>query len=110
MDNFITSSGSGRKQVQLPSVELSALAAKVSKRLWIEPKEMVDNIHALTLAEWAIEVSQPRRALAAGERRGRPTLYRERSILVMALIQVAWLLSYEDVWTICVATERQPKQ
>jgi hypothetical protein len=73
------------------------LPAKLSKRLWIEPKEMVESIQALAIAEWAIAVSQPRRALPSVVRRGRQTIYRESSILVMALIQVAWQMSYEDV-------------
>lgn len=97
MQNFITVSASARKGVQFPTVDLSQLPAKMSKRLWIEPQEMVSSIHALDLAEWAIEVSQPRRALPEGVRRGRKMVYRDSSIFVMALIQVAWQMSYEDV-------------
>jgi hypothetical protein len=97
MNNFITVCASVRKGVQLPSIDVSELPAKLSKRLWIEPREMVSRIQALDLAEWAIAVSQPQRAFPEVVRRGRKTIYRESSILVMALIQVAWQMSYEEV-------------
>jgi hypothetical protein len=97
MNNCITVCGIGGKCLELPSIELSNLPAKLSKRLWIGPAEMVSHIQALALAEWAIAVSQPRRALPEVVRRGRKTIYRASSILVMALIQVAWQMSYEDV-------------
>jgi hypothetical protein len=97
MPNFITAYEIGRKPVELPSIEIAKLPAKLSKRLWIEPKEMVACVQVLHLAEWAIAVSQPQRALPKVVRRGRTTIYRESSVLVMALIQVAWQLSYEDV-------------
>jgi hypothetical protein len=56
--------------VALPNIEIGELPAKVSKRLWIEPEEMVHHIQALVIAEWAIQVSQPRRALPVVVRRG----------------------------------------
>ncbi len=97
MNHSITSWASAGKQPTLPSIDLSELPAKVSKRLWIEPATMVHCIQALSVAEWAISMSQGRRALPEIVRRGRKPLYRDSSILVMALIQVAWQLSYEDV-------------
>ena len=97
MNNFITVCAFNRKGVQLPTVDVSELPAKLSKRLWIGPQEMVSSIHALELAEWAIAVSQPQRALPSVRRRGRQNVYRASSILVMALIQVAWQMSYEEV-------------
>jgi hypothetical protein len=97
MNNFITMCAAGGKMPQLPSVDLSELPARLSKRLWIEPAEMVECLHALVLAEWALGVCPGRRALAEGMRRGRKTVYRDSSILVMALIQVAWQMSYADI-------------
>jgi hypothetical protein len=97
MNNFITIGSSARKRAALPSIDLSELPAKLSKRLWIEPEEMVRCVQALDVAEWAISISQPQRALPTVAQRGRKTVYRESSILVMALIQVAWQLSYEEV-------------
>ena len=97
MNNFITLCTSARKMPELPSVDISQLPARLSKRLWIEPEEMVRCVQALVLAEWAIGLCQGRRALPVVMRRGRKTVYRDSSILVMALIQVAWQMSYEDV-------------
>jgi len=97
MNHSITNWASAGKLLTLPSIDLAELPAKVSKRLWIEPGEMVNCIQALSLAEWAMRMSQVRQALPEMVRRGRKTLYRDSSILVMALIQVAWQLSYEDV-------------
>jgi hypothetical protein len=97
MNNCITASGIGRKCLELPNIELCELPVKLSKRLWIEPKQMVERVQALPLAEWALARSQPHRALPEIGRRGRKAIYRESSILVMALIQVAWQMSYEDI-------------
>lgn len=97
MNNFITIGASARKMAALPSVEIGELPAKLSKRLWIEPDEMVNCLQARVLAEWATGISQGQRALPLVVRRGRRTVYRDSSILVMALIQVAWQMSYEDV-------------
>src|SRR5688500_11629409 len=97
MNNFITVESLKGKLPALPSLDLCELPAKLSKRLWIEPGEMVQYVQALVLAEWAIRMSKPRQALPIVAQRGRKTIYRESSILVMALIQVAWQMSYEDV-------------
>ncbi len=44
--------------LRLPWTDLSALPAKLSKRLWVGPQEFLVTIHALPLAEWALRVSQ----------------------------------------------------
>jgi hypothetical protein len=93
MNNCITACTSVGKGMQLPKIEITELPAKLSKRLWIEPQEMVESVQALSLAEWALAKSQPQRALPTVVRRGRTTIYGESSILVMALIQVAWQMS-----------------
>jgi hypothetical protein len=49
MNNFITVSGSTRKGLQFPSIELLLLPTKLSKRLWIEPAEMVRCVQAFDL-------------------------------------------------------------
>jgi hypothetical protein len=97
MNNFTIDKAPMGKMPALPSIDISELPAKWGKRLWIEPEEMVKCVQALVLAEWAIGISQHRRALPTVVQRGRKTRYRESSILVMALIQVAWQMSYEDV-------------
>lgn len=85
-------------QLDLPQIELSPLPAKVSKRLWISPAEMLHLISAFTLAQWAIQTSRGfRPALPVPTRRGPKVVYQDASILVVALVQVAWQLSYEEV-------------
>jgi hypothetical protein len=81
-----------------PLIELSQLPAKLSKRLWVSPAEMLRLISALTLAQWALQASQGwRPALPAPTRRGPKVVYQDESILVVALVQVAWQLGYEEV-------------
>jgi len=97
MNNFITEWATGGKIPQLPSVDISQLPAKLSKRLWVEPSELVRILHAPQLAEWALATSQWQPRLPEAVRRGRKVVYRDSSILVMALIQVAWQMSYEEI-------------
>jgi len=82
----------------IPPVDLSLLPAKVSKRLWVTPSAFMETISAWSLADWALRTSQGwRPGLAAPARRGPKLVYQDQSIILMALIQVAWLLSYEEV-------------
>lgn len=84
--------------LQWPEMDLSPLPAKWTKRLWVSPTEFLTHTQALTLAEWAVRASQrfqPR--LAVPGRRGPKPVYRDASVLVMALLQVAWQLSYEGM-------------
>jgi hypothetical protein len=73
-------------------VDVGQMPAKLSKGLWVGPSEFVRTTHALVLAEWAVSVRwQPQ--LSDKSRRGAKLVYRDSSILVMALIQVAWQMS-----------------
>lgn len=84
--------------LSIPEIELSLLPAKMSKRLWVSPAEFVELIAALSLAEWALQVcEQWRLRLPEPSRRGPKPIYQEQSILVIALIQVAWQMGYEEV-------------
>lgn len=81
-----------------PETDLTSLPAKLTKRLWVGPTEFLVTTHALTMAEWAVTVSQCfRPRLAAPARRGPKSVYQDRSVLVMALIHVAWQFGYESV-------------
>lgn len=97
MNNCIIELAEARKRVQLPTVAVQQLPAKLSKRLWIGPSEFVSSTQALVLAEWAVCASCWQPSLPEPVRRGRKIVYRDSSILVMALIQVAWQMSYEEV-------------
>jgi hypothetical protein len=82
----------------VPTLDLQQLPARLSKRLWVNPTEFLILTHALVLADWALGVVQrwgP--CLAELPRRGPKAVYQDRSILVMALLQVAWQLSYEEI-------------
>lgn len=82
----------------LPAVELSPLPAKTKGQLWLEPSQFLRVIEAEVLASWAIQ-------MAAGCRRpqlkrgpgGRPASYRDETILLMAIIQTAWRMSYAEI-------------
>ena len=81
----------------LPWTDLSPLPDKMSKRLWVSPTEFLITTHALEMAEWALTMRQHlRSALPAPSRRGPKKVYQDRSVIVMALIHVAWQLTYEE--------------
>ncbi len=86
--------------LHLPWTDLSALPAKLSKRLWVSPQEFLLTIHAMTLAQWDLRVSQrwqPR--LTTPSRRGPKPIYADSSVLLMALIHVAkvdWFVNTQE--------------
>ena len=84
--------------LSLPELDLSQLPAKLSKKLWVSPAEFLVVTNALILAEWALWLSRGgREALPEPSRRGPKLVYQDRSVLVMALVQVAWQLGYEEL-------------
>lgn len=81
-----------------PHTDLSLLPAKVSKRLWVNPTEFLVTVNAVAAAQWALGVCQQwRPALPPATRRGPKQVYQDSSIIVMALVHVAWQMSYEEV-------------
>jgi hypothetical protein len=87
-----------RQQLILPEVELSSMPAKLSKRLWISPEEFLVLTSAPVLALWALNVSGlGRSALPEPNRRGPKVVYQDGSVMLVALIQVAWQMGYEEV-------------
>lgn len=84
--------------LSLPELDLSQLPAKLSKKLWVGPAEFLILTNALSLAEWALWFSGGGRpVLPEANRRGPKLVYQDRSVLLMAWVQVAWQLSYEDL-------------
>jgi len=80
------------------NMDLSLLPAKMSKRLWVNPTEFLVTVNAIALAEWALGIHQQwQPALPPPTRRGPKPVYQDRSIIVMALVHVAWQMSYEEV-------------
>lgn len=84
--------------LQWPDTDLCLLPAKMSKRLWVSPAQFLTMVHALTLAQWALTITQSwHPALPPPTTRGRKQVYQDSSIIVMALVHVAWQMSYEEV-------------
>lgn len=84
--------------LSLPETDLSLRPAKLSKRLWVSPAEFIVLTNALAVATWALAFSCGwRPSLPAPPRRGPKQVYKDNSIMVMALVQVAWQLSYEEL-------------
>jgi hypothetical protein len=84
--------------LQPPLTDLRALPARLSKWLWVTPTEFLLVTHAVQLAEWALSVrARLWPSLPPASRRGPKAVYQDSSVMVMALIHVAWQFSYEQV-------------
>ena len=82
----------------MPEVDISLLLAKVSRCLWVDPPTFIKTVQAVAMAHWALQMRglwQP--ALPKGKRRGPKPVYQDSSIMVMALVQIAWQMGYEEV-------------
>jgi hypothetical protein len=88
-----------KQTLSLPEIELSHLPVKLSQRLWVSPAEFLAVTSAPVLAQWALQVSGLwRPALPEPTtRRGPRTVYEDWSVMVVALVQVAWHMGYEEV-------------
>jgi hypothetical protein len=100
--NALVANGSNQlgisDRLSLPETDLSKLPAKLSKRLWVSPAEFIEVISAWHLAHWALSVcGHWRIELPSPARRGPKLVYQDESILVMALIQVAWQMGYDEL-------------
>ena len=82
----------------LPATEPTLLPAKKRGRLWLDPGRFLSIIQAELLARWALQMSVrlrgPRLPRGPG---GRPPTYHDESIVLMAIIQTAWRMSYADI-------------
>ena len=85
-------------QRSVPQVDLAPLSGKEKGKLRLSPEQLLAAIQAETLAEWALFMTHRLHppALPAG-RAGRPQQYADRSILLMALVQIVWRKSYEQI-------------
>ena len=82
----------------VPQVDLSPLPGKKKGKLRLSPEQLLAAIQAETLAEWALFMTHRLHppALPRGPA-GRPQQYSDRSILLMALVQIVWRKSYEQI-------------
>ena len=88
-----------KQALQVPAVDLSQLPAKLSNRLWVSPEEFLIVTSAPVLAQWALAVSglwRPGLPEPKGGRGPKP-VYLDGSVLLVALVQVAWQMGYEEV-------------
>ena len=82
----------------VPILDLSPIPGKAVGKLKLSPEQLLRVIEAQALAEWALRLTRP--FLHPGLKRGpggRPALYGDSSILLMAVVQTAWRKSYEQV-------------
>jgi hypothetical protein len=80
------------------NLDLMPIADKPRGKLRLSPEQLLVVIHAAVLAEWALQmtrlVSRPRLPRGPG---GRPPIYLDGGILLMAVVQTTWRKSYEQM-------------
>jgi hypothetical protein len=82
----------------MAALELAPLPSRAHGRLWQAPETFLSAIHAPTLAAWA--VARGRSLHPPALRRGpggRPPLYCDETVLLLAVVQIAWRFSYSEV-------------
>lgn len=82
----------------VPRVDLSPIREKTRGKLKLSPEQLLSVIQAEALAAWALSLTarlRPRRIQRGPG--GRPTRYRESSILLMAVVQGVWRKSYDQM-------------
>ena len=85
-------------QTCVAPLDLTPLPSRTRGRLWLAPETFLSAIHAPTLAAWAVDLAHRLRPPAL--RRGpgpRPPLYRDDTVLLLAVVQTAWRMSYSEV-------------
>jgi hypothetical protein len=82
----------------VPVLDLASLPAKPRGKLRLSPEQLLAVIHAPVLAEWALLVTRlvrkPRLPRSPG---GRPLTYPDQDIFLMAVVQITWRKSYEQM-------------
>jgi len=82
----------------VPALDLAPLPDKPRGKLRLSPAQLLAVIHGPELATWALQVShriwKPQLPRGPG---GRPQVYSDATILLIALVQTAWRRSYEQV-------------
>lgn len=91
----------------IPVLDDSPLPGKPCGKLRLTPEQLLAAIHAQELADWSLHTAgryqPPQLPRDPG---GRPTIYRDSSILLMAMVQTVWHKSYEQIVDY-VATHRE---
>lgn len=82
----------------VPILDNSSIPGKPHGKLRLSPEQLLLAIHAQELADWSLRAAD--RLLPLRLPRGpggRPMLYRDSSILMMAVVQTVWRKSYEQI-------------
>jgi hypothetical protein len=81
-----------------PDLAIPPLPSKLRGKLRLSPEQLLAVIQAQALAEWSLRqterVRPPRLKRGPG---GRPAIYPESSILLLAVVQTVWRKSYEQI-------------
>lgn len=82
----------------VPELDYGPLPGKPNGKLRLAPEQLLKVIHGQELADWSLQAARrfqsPRLKRGPG---GRPAIYRDSSILLMAVVQAAWCKSYEQI-------------
>lgn len=82
----------------VPALDLRPLPGKPQGKLRLGPVELLSVIHGPELAVWALQVSRRiRRPQLPRGPGGRPPIYSDETVLLMAVVQTAWRKSYEQI-------------
>lgn len=85
-------------QKMVPTVDLAPLSGSQTGKLRLSPEQLLTAIQAPILAEWALVMAQrlcpPAPPRGPG---GKPRVYQQSSILLMALVQTVWRKSYDQI-------------
>jgi len=81
-----------------PGLDLSQLPARLARHLGLKPLEFLEAINALALAQWALTASRWWLPPALPSPHPGPKLvYHDASILLVALVQIAWKMPYHVI-------------
>lgn len=82
----------------IPCLDLAPISEKAFGKLKLGPAQLLMVIHAQELADWALRMARPfLRPRLRGGPGGRPALYQDYSILLMAIVQTVWRKSYDQI-------------
>ena len=82
----------------LSESDLVSLSHGKGRKLWLKPEAFLQAINGQVVATWALamaaHIRRPQLPRGPG---GRPATYSDMNILLMAVVQTAWRLSYADI-------------
>src|SRR5262245_964411 len=88
----------------VPPPAYHRMQAKAGPALHLDALTLVTRLHLLALCRLAVQLARcrcpPRLPAGPG---GRPLVYREESMLLLALLRTLWRLSYQDLYDWLVA-------